>query len=303
MYRDLKTYNVFRIKKFEYQKILKGKKGVAMGIRIVIDSSSDVTKEIIEKYNIVMVPLVVNFEDGSYLDKVELTTEEFFQKLSQSEKLPTTSQASPMDFVQAFKKILDEWDEVLGIFIGADFSGTYQSAVIAKEMLGDDRISACLGTFAIVLKAIELIEQNKDIKEIVDILEEVKYKVEIAVGIDTLKYLLKGGRLSKTQAIAGSLLNIKPIITVKDSKILVLDKVRGNNNVLKWMDNWISTNNFNLSDKTVFLFHARAKDRIDALRKMLVEKHGVKNIIESEVGAVIGTHTGPGVVAMGFLND
>ncbi|MFS8542147.1 MAG: DegV family protein [Tissierellales bacterium] len=280
-----------------------------MGIRIVIDSSSDVTKEIIEKYNIVMVPLVVNFEDGSYLDKVELTTEEFFKKLSQSEKLPTTSQASPMDFVQAFKKILDEEDEVLGIFIGAEFSGTYQSAVMAKEMLEDERIhlidsrSACLGTFAIVLKAIELIEQNKDIKEIVDILEEVKYKVEIAVGIDTLKYLLKGGRLSKTQAIAGSLLNIKPIITVKDSKILVLDKVRGNNNVLKWMDNWISTNNFDLSHKTVLLFHARAQERIDALRKMLEEKYGVKNIIESEVGAVIGTHTGPGVVAMGFLND
>lgn len=280
-----------------------------MGIRIVVDSTSDVTKEIIEKHNLVMVPLVVNFEDDSYLDKVELTTDEFFDKLSKSEKLPTTSQASPATFVEVFNKILDEGDEVLGIFIGSDLSGTYQSAVIAKEMIGDDRIhiidsrSACLGTFALILEAIKLVNENKNIKEIVDRLERVKSKIEVIAAIDTLKYLLKGGRLTKTQAIAGSLLNIKPIITIKDSQISVVDKVRGNNNVLKWIDSWIDSNNFNLSNKTVLLFHARAKDRIDALREIIVSKYGVKDIIESEVGAVIGTHTGPGVIAIAFLND
>lgn len=269
-----------------------------MGIRIVVDSTSDVTKEIIEKHNLVMVPLVVNFEDDSYLDKVELTTDEFFDKLSKSEKLPTTSQASPATFVEVFSKILGEGDEVLGIFIGSDLSGTYQSAVIAKEMIGDDRIhiidsrSACLGTFALILEAIKLVNENKNIKEIVDRLERVKSKIEVIAAIDTLKYLLKGGRLTKTQAIAGSLLNIKPIITIKDSQISVVDKVRGNNNVLKWIDSWIDSNNFNLSNKTVLLFHARAKDRIDALREIIVSKYGVKDIIESEVGAVIGTHTG-----------
>jgi len=280
-----------------------------MGIRIVVDSTSDVTKEIIEKHNLVMVPLVVNFEDDSYLDKVELTTDEFFDKLSKSEKLPTTSQASPATFVEVFSKILGEGDEVLGIFIGSDLSGTYQSAVIAKEMIGDDRIhiidsrSACLGTFALILEAIKLVNENKNIKEIVDRLERVKSKIEVIAAIDTLKYLLKGGRLTKTQAIAGSLLNIKPIITIKDSQISVVDKVRGNNNVLKWIDSWIDSNNFNLSNKTVLLFHARAKDRIDALREIIVSKYGVKDIIESEVGAVIGTHTGPGVIAIAFLND
>ncbi len=280
-----------------------------MGIRIVVDSTSDVTKEIIEKHNLVMVPLVVNFEDDSYLDKVELTTDEFFDKLSKSEKLPTTSQASPATFVEVFSKILGEGDEVLGIFIGSDLSGTYQSAVIAKEMIGDDRIhiidsrSACLGTFALILEAIKLVNENKNIKEIVDRLERVKSKIEVIAAIDTLKYLLKGGRLTKTQAIAGSLLNIKPIITIKDSQISVVDKVRGNNNVLKWIDSWIDSNNFNLSNKTVLLFHARAKDRIDDLREIIVSKYGVKDIIESEVGAVIGTHTGPGVIAIAFLND
>jgi len=280
-----------------------------MGIRIVIDSTSDVTKDIIEKHNLIMVPLTVNFEDGCYLDKVELTTDEFFDKLKKSQKLPTTSQASPAAFAEVFKKILDEGDEVLGIFIGSELSGTYESAVMAKEMIGDNRIhiidsrSACLGTFSLIVKAVEMVEENNDIKEIVETLERVKHKVEIVAAIDTLKYLEKGGRLSKTQAIAGTLLNIKPIITIKDSKVSIVDKVRGNNNVLKWIDTWISTNNFKLSDKTVFLFHARAENRIDALREIVVDKYGVKNIIQSEVGPVIGTHTGPGVIAIGFLND
>lgn len=280
-----------------------------MGIRIVIDSTSDVTKDIIEKHNLIMVPLTVNFEDGCYLDKVELTTDEFFDKLKKSQKLPTTSQASPAAFAEVFKKILDEGDEVLGIFIGSELSGTYESAVMAKEMIGDNRIhiidsrSACLGTFSLIVKAVEMVEENNDIKEIVETLERVKHKVEIVAAIDTLKYLEKGGRLSKTQAIAGTLLNIKPIITIKDSKVSIVDKVRGNNNVLKWIDTWISTNNFKLSDKTVFLFHARAENRIDVLREIVVDKYGVKNIIQSEVGPVIGTHTGPGVIAIGFLND
>ena len=153
------------------------------------------------------------------------------------------------------------------------------------------------------MKAIQLVEEKRDIKEIVDILERAKDKIEVIAAIDTLKYLVKGGRLTKTQAIAGSLLNIKPIITIKDSKISVVDKVRGNNNVQKWIDNWIQSNGFDLSNKTVFLFHARAKGRLDALREVLVNKYNVKDIIESEVGAVIGTHTGPGVIAIGFLND
>ncbi|MBZ2175000.1 DegV family protein [Schnuerera sp. xch1] len=279
-----------------------------MGIRIVIDSTSDVTKEIIEKYNLIMVPLTVNFEDRSYLDKVELSTNEFFDKLIVSDKLPTTSQVTPGKFVEVFNKILEGGDEVLGIFLGSDLSGTYESAQIAKNMIDDERInlidsrSVCLGTFSLILEATELVDQNKSIDEIVKTIESLKDKVELVVAVDTLKYLEKGGRLSKGQAIAGSILNIKPIITVKDSKVSVVDKVRGNNKIVKWFDNWIKENEFDLTNKTVFLYHAQNEKTIKTLRELIEEKYTPKNIIISEVGPVIGTHTGPGVIAIGFLN-
>ncbi len=279
-----------------------------MAIRIVIDSTSDVTQDIIDKYNLVMVPLTVNFEHESFMDKIELSTEAFFEKLSSSEKLPTTSQVSPGIFVRAFSDILLNGDEVLGIFLASEFSGTYESARIAKDMIGSDRIhiidsrSVCLGTFSLILEAIELVNQNKNINEIVESLENVKDKIVAVAALDTLKYLEKGGRLSKGQAVVGSLLNIKPIIGISEGKLSVIDKIRGKNKTIKWFDEWIEKNNFNLSDKTVLLFHARNTEQLKILRETIEHKYNIKNIIEAEVGAVIGTHAGPGVLAVGFLN-
>lgn len=279
-----------------------------MGIRIVIDSTSDVTDDIIKKYNLKMVPLTVNFENESFLDKVELRSSDFFEKLVKAEKLPTTSQVSPGAFAEAFSEILLEGDQVLGIFLASEFSGTYDSARIARDMIGSDNIriidskSVCLGTFSLILEAIELVRQNKDIDEIVTELEKDKRKIVAAAGLDTLKYLEKGGRLSKGQAVIGSVLNIKPILEIKDGKLTVIEKVRGKNKIIKWFDEWIEKNNYNLSDKTVLLFYAQNYDQLKALREAIEEKYKIKNIIEQEVGAVIGTHAGPGLLGIGFLN-
>lgn len=279
-----------------------------MGIRIVVDSTSDLTDEIIEKYNIKMVPLTVNFENESFLDKVELSTKEFFDKLEAAEKLPTTTLVSPGTFVEVFSEILLEGDQVLGLFIASELSGTYDSARMAKDMIGSEDIhlidtkSVCLGSFALVLEAIRLVEEKKPIEEIVNELEALKEKTVVVAALDTLKYLEKGGRLSKGQAVIGSLLNIKPIIAVKDGKISVIDKIRGKNKTIKWFDEWIEKNNFDLSDKTVLLFHGRAYEQLKVLRNTIEEKYNIKNIIEQEIGAVIGTHAGPGVLGIGFIN-
>ncbi len=279
-----------------------------MGIRIVIDSTSDVTDEIIEKYNLKMVPLTVNFENESFLDKVELSSAEFFEKLEKAEKLPTTSQVSPGAFVEAFSEILLEGDQILGIFLASEFSGTYDSARIAKDMIGSDNIriidsrSVCLGTFSLILEAIRLVNEKKTIDRIVAELEETKDKVVAIAGLDTLKYLEKGGRLSKGQAVVGSILNIKPIIEIKDGKLSVIEKVRGKNKTIKWIDEWIEKNNYELSDKTVLLFHARSYDQLKVLRETIEEKYKIKEIIEQEIGPVIGTHAGPGVLGVSFLN-
>ena len=279
-----------------------------MSIRIVIYSTSDFTQEVIDKYNLKMVPLTVNFDDGSYLDKIELSTEDFFKKLGKSDKLPTTSQVSPGAFIETFSEILLRGDEVLGIFLASEFSGTYESARIARDMIGSDRIhlidsrSVCLGAFSLILEAIELVEKNKDINEIVGSLEVLRDKIVVAAGLDTLKYLEKGGRLSKGQAVVGSLLNIKPIITIKDGKIAVIDKIRGKNKTIKWFDDWIEENKFDLTNKTVLLYHAQNFDQLKLLRETIEDKYKIKNIIEAEVGPVIGTHAGPGLLAVAFLN-
>ena len=279
-----------------------------MGIRIVIDSTSDVTDEIIKKYNLKVVPLTVNFEKESYLDKIELSTKEFFEKLAAADKLPTTTLVSPGAFVEAFSEILLEGDQVLGLFLASEFSGTYDSARMAKDMIGSgdihiiDTRSVCLGSFALILEAIELVEQNKAIEDIVEILEKLREKIIAVAALDTLKYLEKGGRLSKGQAVVGSLLNVKPIIAIVDGKIQVIEKIRGKNKAVKWFDEWIEKNNYDLSDKSVLLFHGRAYEQLKLLRETIEEKYKIKNIIEQEIGAVIGTHAGPGVLGIGFLN-
>ena len=196
-----------------------------MSIRIVTDSTSDITSDLIEKYNLKMVPLIVNFEHESFLDKIELSSEKFFEKLSTAEKLPTTTLVSPGAFVETFSEILMEGDQVLGLFVASEFSGTIDSARMAKNMIGSDDIhiidtkSVCLGSFALILEAIELVEQNKTIEEIVSELEKLKEKIVAVAALDTLKYLEKGGRLSKGQAVVGSLLNIKPIIADRKSVV------------------------------------------------------------------------------------
>ena len=279
-----------------------------MSIRIVIDSTSDVTDEIIEKYNLKVVPLTVNFEKQSYLDKIELSSKEFFEKLAAADKLPTTTLVSPGAFVETFSEILLEGDKVLGLFVASEFSGTYDSARMARNMIGSDDIhiidtrSVCLGSFALILEAIELVQQNKTIEEIVEILNRLKEKIVVVAALDTLKYLEKGGRLSKGQAVVGSLLNIKPIVAIKDGEIKVIEKLRGKNKTVKWFDEWIEKNNYDLSDKTVLLFHGNAYNQLKLLKETIKDKYKIKNIIENEIGPVIGTHSGPGVLGMGFLN-
>ena len=209
-----------------------------MAIKIIVDSTSDIPADLIKKYGIEVVPLTVNFEDKCYLDKIEITSQEFFSRLAEAEKLPTTSQASPGAFVEVFEKALEENYEILGIFISTKFSGTCESARMAKDMVGSDKIhiidsqTACLGACLLILEAAKLVNKGYNIIEIVEKLEEMKHKVSIYAGVDTLKYLEKGGRLSKGAATVGTLLNIKPILRVKNSNIESIDKVRGKNKIL-----------------------------------------------------------------------
>lgn len=279
-----------------------------MAIKIITDSTADIPASLVGKYGIELVPLTVNFEDKSYLDKIEISPAEFFEKLAKADKLPTTSQASPGVLVEAFEKELERGNEVIAILISSTFSGTYGSAIIAKEMIGSDKIhlvdskSACLGHCMLVLEAAKLANEGLSAIEISKKLEEIKTKISIYAGVDTLKYLEKGGRLSKGAAVVGTILNIKPIIRVKGGVIESIDKVRGKAKVFKWLDDFIASN-VKPKNKTVAVYYSVNEEIAIELKNLLIEKYNAKDVFIGEIGPVIGTHVGPNALAIAFIED
>ncbi len=279
-----------------------------MAVKIITDSTADIPQNLLERYGIIIVPLTVNFEDKSYLDKFEISSKEFFEKLEKVEKLPTTSQASPGILADAYKKELEKGNEIVSILISSKFSGTFSSATIAKEMLANDKIylidseTACVGQCMLVLEAARLAEEGLSASEIYNRIENLKLRVSIYAGVDTLKYLEKGGRLSKGAAVVGTLLNIKPIIKVKRGKIESIEKLRGKAKVFKWLDDFIA-NNVNPQNKTVAVYYSVNIEPAIELKNLLIEKYNAKDVFIGEIGPVIGTHVGPNALAIAFIED
>ena len=280
-----------------------------MSIKIVTDSTCDLPREFVEKYDIKVVPLSVNFGDDSYLDGIEISNKEFYDRLRNSDKLPTTSQVSPGEFVEVFKEILDKDDEVLGIFLAKEFSGTLPSAKIAKDIIKSDKIHlidsrGVTGALAaVVLAAGDLIERGLSIENIELRLDEFIRNSESILVIDTLEYLVKGGRISKAQGAIGSVLSVKPVLTIGDGKLDTLAKVRGRKKGIKWMIDWVKDNRFDLSDKRVFILDTDDPKFHQDIKDALLENFEVGEIIDIEVGAVVGTHGGPGCGGICFINE
>lgn len=280
-----------------------------MGIRIVTDSASDLNADLEKIHDIVVVPLTVNFGSESFKDRSEITSEEFFNKLETYDGIPSTSQVNPNQFEDAFQAILQQGDEVLGIFISSDLSGTYNSAVIASGMLKTDKITlidsrmVSLSQGLLVYEAAQMVLQGKSMNEIVKKLNLMIKNMKTFIIVDTLDYLRKGGRLSNSQAFIGGLLNLKPILSLSDGKLIPLDKVRGRKKALNWIKEWLDNSKISLSDKTIYMLHARDAAYLEELNKILIEEYGVKHVIKSNVGAVVGTHCGPGAIGLCFIDD
>lgn len=271
-----------------------------MSIRIITDSTSDIPANLLKEYGIIQLPLTVCFGQEQYRDRLDLTPAQFFKKLAEGKALPTTSQVNPSAFVDAYKKVLDEGDSIISIHISADLSGTYQSAEIAKQILGDDRISvidsrtATLSLGKIVLKAAELVRQGMNHNDVVKNIEEYKNTLKLIIVVDTLEYLKRGGRLSGTQALIGEMLNIKPMLTIDGGKVIVIDKVRGHKRALIRIIEIMKERGSDLKGQTVGIANAAAPEVSLQLKEMMAKEFGIKEFIETEVGCVISTHTGPG---------
>ncbi|NLZ53615.1 MAG: DegV family protein [Thermoanaerobacteraceae bacterium] len=270
-------------------------------IALVTDSTADLTDEIKNKYNIHVVPLKVRFKEQEYFD-YELTSEEFYEKLSQASQLPVTSQPSPEDFGSLYRKLLKDHDEIISIHISSGLSGTINAANIAKEGLNGkvhiiDSKTISLGIGLMVTEAARNISEGLSALQIVEGLSKVRRNIETLFTLNTLEYLQKGGRIGKVQGIMGSLLNIKPVVRVGDDGIYhTYKKARSQERALNSIVQAFQDLARGRKHIRLAVAHGAAHQAGQYLKEALENALQLKTSIFTQVGPVIGVHTGPGTV-------
>ncbi|SNS77902.1 EDD domain protein, DegV family [Anaerovirgula multivorans] len=273
-------------------------------IQIVTDSMTDIPKYLVDEYNIIVVPLTINFEDGEYRDGIDLTGEEFYNKLTQVKELPKTSQVTPNRFMEVFKEVLEEGKEIICINGSSKASGTHQGALLAKNELDNDKIHVfdtmglCFGGGFFVYEAAKMVKEEKNIEEIIEKLTTMKSKVDHIFTVDTLEYLKKGGRLNPMKATIATILNVKPILTVVDGLVESLDKVRGSKKIIGKMVELAKERGGDFSNKTVAIAHANNPEKAEELMEIVKRELNPKEILLTEIGCTIGAHAGPGTLAI-----
>lgn len=273
-------------------------------IKIITDSSSDLSKEILEKYNIKVVPLKVNMEGNDYLESIDLTPQEFFSKLFSSEDLPKTSQPSPAAFAEAFSKFGEE-DELLCITISSGLSGTYQSACMGKELSDAnvtvfDTLAGSLAHGFQVIHAAELAQKGYSIEEIVAELEKDREEMNILILLDTLENIVKGGRLSKFQGSLAKILNIKVILEGVNGKVEVLEKVQGKKRFQKKTLEIIRQKKEDFSSTIFGITHTGNIEEAELLKAELIKRFQPKDVLVRYMGATMGTYAGKGGMIISF---
>ena len=280
-----------------------------MSVKIIIDSTADLIEEL--KKKVIVAPITIRFGNTEYVDGVDITNRMFYEKLIESDVLPTTSQATPDVFEQIYKSIRENGDTAVVITISSKLSGTFQSATIAAEEYKDcirivDSGSVAIGAGILTEYAMKLADEGKTADEIADELENVKESIYIVALLDTLEYLKKGGRISATAAIAGSLLSIKPVINVVDGVINTLGKARGSkqgNNLLVKEIQQAGGIDFNMP---LLLGYTGLSDTL--LQKYIEDsaylwENSVDRLQTTIIGSAIGVHAGPGAVAVAFFKN
>ena len=275
-------------------------------IKILCDSITDLPIEIIKKHNIDIVPLTVILNEKEYLDRVDITTNEFYKMLRENDTMPKTSQATYAQFVKFFEKYKD--DEILYLAGSSAASGTYQSAVLAK---GDvdanitifDTFNLSIGAGPLVIKACEMVEKGLSVDEIVKNLENLKNDIEVIFSVDTLEYLKKGGRISSTKAALGSLLNIKPILKIEDGLVKQKTQVRGSKKIIPTLIEKLKEEiGDDFSDKDVYVGYGDNLETNEKFVEKVKEELSPKNVYTFRIGSCVACHSGPTVIGIACLN-
>lgn len=277
-------------------------------VNIIVDSTADITEDVKERLTVV--PLTLRFGDEEYIEGVTIQKKEFYQKLIESDVLPKTSQAAPADFEDVFEKIVAAGESAVVITLSSKLSGTWQSAMIAAREYEDsvyvvDSRSVAIGAAILAKLALRLVDEGMGAGEIAERLEKEREKICLIAMLDTLEYLKKGGRISAAAAFAGGVLSIKPVVCIRDGEIVILGKARGSkqgNNLL--VSEIRKTGGIDFT-KPILLGYTGLDDTL--LQKYIEDskalwEEGISSLETTMIGSVIGTHAGPGAVAVAFFS-
>ena len=273
-------------------------------LRIVTDGAADILPEWAGEYGIDMIPINILFDEKSYLQGVEIDNEGFYKLVDESKRIPKTSQPSPHQFVEFYRRIAQKGDTILSIHITAKLSGTYASAVAAAEELKDEfkiiPIDSAVGSLAIGLlcrEARKLERAGKSVDEIVKYVEDIKYKVRVILTLDTLEYAKMSGRVKTLQAALASVLNVKPIAVLRDGDLNMTEKVRTRKAAL---DRVIEMAKEEYSNKPVYLaiVHARDPKSGEGLLEQAKDHFNHKETMIGELSISVAANLGPGTVGL-----
>ncbi|WP_411343068.1 DegV family protein [Paenibacillus sp. WLX1005] len=274
---------------------------------IVTESTADIPAELIKQYNIQIIPLRLFFGQDNYADGVDITSSEFYDKLAAASQLPTTSQPSPADYAAAYERLLteDPEREIVSIHLSSGLSGTYQSATIGRSMTEQperitviDSKSASYGYGLAVVHAARLAQEGLSPRAIEADVHRLLAERELYFLVDDLEYLRKGGRIGRASAMIGTLLNVKPILSIDENGVIYpVEKVRGQKKamlrIVEMMKQKLTARKIHLA-----LGHTANRESCEPLLQLLKQHYEIGELVYSEIGPVIGTHTGAGTIAV-----
>jgi DegV family protein with EDD domain len=277
---------------------------------VVLDSTADFPDAPERFPNFRVVPLYVRFGDESLKDYVEIDPQRFYQRLTTATELPTTSQPTPADFLAVYEELAPAYEHILSLQLSSTLSGTFASAQSAADVLGGGKVrvidsrtvSASLALLAIGVQ--RRLERGTTDDEIDAFVGEYGRSHHLLFTVNTLEYLAKGGRIGKAAAFAGNLLNVKPILTIRDGEVVPLKRVRGSQKAFQEFKSLFESTTTDSPQLKVGIAHAAAPERMEALRKMVRDVRPMAEIeMATTLGAVVGTHAGPGTVGFFWFDD